>query len=107
MEGYKYILIDNKIASALQKYVADQIELTPTLVFRKATNEKWPNYSELIIKKNLEFESYYQAASKGITIYCMFDNLIYVSQELKNLLEEKLLDLKGIEYKRGRPLMGG
>ena len=107
LDGYGYALIDNKIADILKKYVADLIELKQIVIFRRATNEKWTNYSELIMKNKIEFNEYYQTESIGLNIYGILDGLIYVSTELKNLIEKELTDLTDIEFKRGLPLMAG
>lgn len=105
LDGYEYALIDNKIADILRKYVSDQIELNQITIFRRATNEEWLNYSELKIKKEIEYKNYYNTESTGINIYKILSGLIYVSTELKSLIEKELTDLTDIELKRGLPLM--
>ncbi|MFD0991691.1 MULTISPECIES: hypothetical protein [Tenacibaculum] len=107
LDGYGYALIDNKIADILKKYVSDQIDLKQTIIFRRATNEEWTNYSELIMKNKIEFNEYYQTESVGLNIYGILNGLIYVSADLKDLIEKELTDLTDIEFKRGLPLMAG
>jgi hypothetical protein len=107
LDGFGYSLIENKIADILKKYVSDQIELNPIVIFRRATNEEWTNYSELKMRNQIEFKDYYKTESIGLKIYGILNGLIYVSAELKSIIEKELTDLTDIEFKRGLPLMAG
>ena len=107
IDGFGYSIIDNKIAEVLNKYVSEYIELNPIIIFRRATNEEWTNYSELKMKNQIEFKDYYETKSIGINIYGILNGLIYITAELKKLMEKELSDLTDIEYKQGLPLMAG
>jgi hypothetical protein len=107
LDGYGCALIENKIADILKKYVSEQIDLKQVIIFRRATKEEWTNYSELIMKNKIEINEYYQTESSGLNIYGILNGLIYVSADLKELIENELTDLSDLEFKRGLPLMTG
>jgi len=107
LDGFDYALIENKISQILQKYVSNQVEVSQTVIYRRATNEEWNNYSELKIKNKIEFKEYYNTESFGLKIYGILNGLVYVSSDLKVLIENELDNSTDIEFKRGLPLMTG
>ena len=107
LDGYDYSLIDNRIGEVLQKYVSEQIEVSQIEIFRRATDEKWNNYSELKMKNEIDYKDYYNTESSGLKIYKILNGLVYVSSDLKDLIKKELNALTNIEFKRGLPIMGG
>ena len=105
INGHEHTLVENKIVDILKKYISSQIEIIPITIFRRATNEKWINYSELIIKNQIDLKEYYNTNSNGVNIYIIKGVGIYVSNDLKNILKKELIDDSDIEYKIGLPLM--
>lgn len=101
-------LIDNSIAEILKKYVSEQIEFAKNvIIWRKATNETWNNYSEIKIKNHLNLEQFKSAEFNGNRIYHLMNNDIYISSELKNKLISDCKKINELEFIKELPLYAG
>ncbi len=107
LDGDGFPLIDNEIAKVLKENAPDQIELRPVEIFRRANNQKWTNYSELITKRTIDVQSYDKTESSGINIFTLLNTFIYVSHYLKKIIERELDHLTDIRFKQGLPIMIG
>ena len=107
LEGPNYLIVDNTIAEVLKNHVPEQIKVNPITVFRRATGETWTNYSEFIPLREIDYLDYYTTVSSGLKIYHMMLSMIYVSQDLKIILERELADFSDLEFKQGIPVMAG
>lgn len=102
-----YILMRRDIAEFLSELIPNQLEIRNTTVHRKASGQKWRNYSEILLHKEIRLEEYYDFTVDGLQIYKMFDSLIYVTSEVRSKILERFPDLNGMTFKQGIPLMAG
>lgn len=107
LNGPDYILIRRDIAMFISRMFPSEAIIKDVRIVRKSTNEEWNNYSEISIKKRIEFKDYYEFKIEGLHIYKMFDSLIYVSSDLKDLLVDHFPNLNGMVFKQGLPIVGG
>ncbi len=98
-------LVDNSITEILLKYVPEQIESSnKVMIWRKATDETWNNYSELHIKNHLDLEDFEDAKFDGLKIYLLMHNQIFISSELKEKFISECKKIQEIEFSNEYPL---
>lgn len=98
-------LVDNSIAEILQKYVPEQIESSnKVIIWRKATDETWNNYSELQIKNHLDLKEFESAKFDGLRVYQLMHNQIYISSELKEKFISECKKILELEFSTEWPL---
>jgi len=107
LSGADYILIRRDIAQFLGELFPNDVGVKNVEIIRKASNEKWNNYSHISIKKNIEFKGYHERKVEGLHIYKMFDSLIYISADVKKQLIKHFPDLSGMVFKQGLPIVAG
>jgi hypothetical protein len=102
------LLVENRIAEILTKYVGDQIRFTnKATIWRKSTDEKWTNYSEIGIKNNLELDNFQNAKYDGLRIYSLMYEHIFISSELKEKLIAEYEKINELDFINDCPLYGG
>jgi len=106
LSGHKWILIKSNVAKILNGNAPEQVKSRPVKIFRKATGEEWLDYCELEIKNEIEYSKYSQMECKGIEVFQMMNEIIFVSPELKETIEDRLCE-EGIKMKQELPLMVG
>lgn len=107
LNGPGYVLIRRDIAMFVSGLFPTEVNIKDVRIFRKSTNEEWNSYSEISIKKNIDFKGYDQFRVDGLHIYTMYNSLIYVSSNLKDLLIDHFPNLDGMVFKQGIPIVGG
>ena len=86
MVGIDYTLIDNSLIKVFEALSSSELEIEPVKIFRKATNEWWNDYSELLIKEHIDPENIKYADKTKGSIWQYFQ-YIFVSEKLKERLE--------------------
>ena len=85
--GSDYTLIENRFLKAFDQMLMDQIIITPVTIYRKATEEVWNNYSELIIKNQLVFNTLEQIDPNSHEIFNYY-GLILVTPPVRRIIDE-------------------
>ena len=86
MVGIDYTIIDNSLIKVFEALSSSELEIEPVKIFRKATNEWWNGYSELLIKEHIDPENIKYADETKGSIWQYFQ-YIFVSEKLKERLE--------------------
>jgi len=107
LRGNDYILIPRKIAHRIKHLIPNQVNIKDIRIFRRATNQEWLDYSEIIIKKEFLVKDYSKIECQGLQAYCLMKSMLYVSPELKTKLEEDLKEFTTIKAVQGIPILGG
>lgn len=101
LDGTGYLLIIDKIANVLQKYVGSQITINNVRIYRKSTDEEWFSYRSITIKNEINYEDYSYIKCNGLQIFHLMNSKIYVSPDLKDKIETQLLSIGRIRLKQG------
>lgn len=86
MVGIDYTIIDNSLIKVFEALSSSELEIEPVKILRKATNEWWNGYSELLIKEHIDPENIKYADETKGSIWQYFQ-YIFVSEKLKERLE--------------------
>lgn len=87
MSGYDYILLENKFADYLDSLDIPQIEFKEAVIWNRGLNREYKNYKQLIVRKYLTEENFETIDLRGLQMYLFTDNSLFVSPQLKDLLE--------------------
>ena len=82
-----YVLFDRKYKQVLRSASA-YVRLTPVLVVDKVSGEKWQRYVEAVITRSVSAEEVEAASPAYPAIYLFGEDNVFVSEPLKNLLEQ-------------------
>lgn len=107
LDGTGYLLIIDKIADVLQKYVGSQITINNVRIYRKSTDEEWFNYRSITIKNEINYTDYSYIKCNGLQIFHLMNTKIYISPDLKDKIETELVSIGGIRLKQGISLFIG
>ena len=107
LSGYKYILIKSWVAKLLTENAPEHLMSRPVRIFRKATGEEWFDYHELEIKNQIEFQKYSETECPGIGVFHIMNTMIFISPELKTIIEDFVSIEAGIKMKQELPIMVG
>lgn len=100
------LIIEKELADLINKVVPEQIEVFKKVnIYRKATNESWNNYYLVIAKNNLELEDFEFAEYDDLRFYSFMYSSIYISGDLKKLIESEYSQIKKIEFVKERPFL--
>lgn len=105
LSGPDYILIKSKIAQILIKHASEQLSCHPVKIYRRATGEEWLDYYELNIKNEIEFSEYSETECTGIQVYHMMNSIVFISPELKTIIEDSIEEEIGIKMKQELPFI--
>lgn len=86
MRGSDYTILHEKLTSAFDALPKDEIELIPVKIYRKATNEEWDGFYELVIKEQITPETIHMANEKDRSVW-QYDHYPFVSERIKHKLE--------------------
>jgi len=92
MSGCDYILLENKLADYLDSLNISQIEFKNAIVWNRGLNEEYDNYKQLIVRKYLTEENFVTLNLKGLQMYLYGGGHLFVSPQLKELLENSEFD---------------
>ena len=106
MGNQLYTLVNTELAQLIQGFAPEQIQYRPVQISRRATQEIWEEYSEVRFARLLKYEDYESTSCNGIQLFYMPHNMIYVSPELKALLEPHVAAY-GLTFKQELPFMVG
>ncbi|MBI1287651.1 MAG: hypothetical protein GC178_08745 [Flavobacteriales bacterium] len=86
ISGHEHTLVRNDIAETLHSILRNEIRLESVSIERQSTGDKWNDYSEVIIGNEIfpEKISSDMILDENVWIY---DNCIFVSQNVKDQLE--------------------
>lgn len=63
--GSDYTIVHKSLLPAFDLLLSDQLEIKPVVIRRRATNEEWSDYRELIIKRRITRENIKSTDSFG------------------------------------------
>ncbi len=87
IEGSDYTLIDESLFPAFETLLSNELEYRKVKILRKATQQEWNNYYELIIKEYIDSDKIKITNSNSGNIW-QYNHHIFVSDFLKNELEK-------------------
>jgi hypothetical protein len=88
MAGWDYILIENKLADYLASLDIPQIEFKDAIIWNRGLNKEYFNYKQLIVRKYMTEENFETLDLRGLQMYLFSGNSLFVSPQLKELLEK-------------------
>lgn len=94
------VLIEIELGELLQKYAPNRIKLTNIVITRRTTNEEWRNYCELELIDSTDSKGIQNTESSNLEID-LIDNRIFISANLKKLIEKDLKNISDIEIIKG------
>lgn len=92
MNGLDYNLSDNKLADYLNSLDIPSIEFKEAIIWNRGLNKEYRNYKQLIVRKYLTEENFETVDLRRFQIYLFSSNLLFVSPQLKELLENSEFD---------------
>jgi hypothetical protein len=95
MHGCDYILLENKLADFLASLDIQLIEIKDAIVWNRGKNEEYTAYKELAFKKSIRYiteENINYLDFQGLQVYLLAPNHLFVSPELKELLQKSGFD---------------
>lgn len=103
-----YLLLENQLAQIFKNLASEQLlSYHEVEIFRKSTNEKWNNYTEIVFKTNLEINDFDNVDSTGLKIYSFLYNNIYLTELFKNKIIESYSNADQIGFSNDRPFLAG
>jgi len=87
LTNYDYILFDRKYEGVLRS-AGTQLQLTPVTVTDKLKGQVWDNYLEAQIRHIASGDEITGATPSGPAIYYMGENNVFVSDTLKQALQQ-------------------
>ena len=92
MNGFDYILIDEELAGFLNSVDISHIEIIDAIVWNRETEVEYKNYRQLVVNKYFTEENFQTQNLKGMQMYMYGNGNLFVSPELKELLEKSKFD---------------
>ncbi|MEQ9165094.1 MAG: hypothetical protein RLO12_02460 [Fulvivirga sp.] len=98
MTGSDYTIVNDKLVSAFNDLLSDEIEIRPIKIVRNGTGEVWNGFHELIIKEHIDTEKIKITDENERSVW-QYKHHLFVSESLKNKLE---LEFDGeLEFSEG------
>ena len=95
MKGCDYILVENKLADFLASLNIPHLEIKDAIVWNRGKNEEYSDYKELVFRKSIRYvteENINHLDLQGLQVYLFLPSHLFVSPELKALLERSGFD---------------
>ncbi len=91
ISGHKHILVESNLVKGFEN-LEDQLEIKPVQIVDQQTGEEWRNYFELIIRNELTTGNIDTLETSGIRIWHYTRENIFISPELKEVLQKTYKD---------------
>ncbi|WP_044213121.1 hypothetical protein [Flammeovirga sp. OC4] len=86
MTGSDYTIVNEKLVAAFEDLLADEIEIRPIKIVRKATGEAWDGFHVLIIKEHINPDKIKITDENERSVW-QYNHHLFVSESMKNKLE--------------------
>ncbi len=93
------IIIEDKLADFLFSLKIEGIALKDVVIWERSSDTEFHNYKQLLIEKKITPENIKSLTVKGLQMYVYNESYIFVSSELKEILEKSEFDY--LEFKEG------
>ncbi len=88
MSGYKYLLVENALASYLESLGLERVHFESAVLFDRVTGEEFTSHTRLRVGQLFRDDQISDLALDGPRLLTMNDEYYFVSPELKELLEQ-------------------
>lgn len=92
MEGFGYILIEDRLAVFIELLNIEGIILKDAVIWERSLNKEHHNYKQLLIKKKITPENLKELDSKSLQMYVFNETYLFISPQLKEALENAGFD---------------
>src|SRR5687768_10609950 len=92
MDGFDYILVENKLADFLERLDIQLVEFNDAIVWDRENDKEYNHYKLLIVRKYLNEENFDRLDLRGLQLYLYKGGNLFVSTELKELLQNSEFD---------------
>lgn len=92
MQGVDYILVETKLAKFLETLDISHIEFVDAVVWDRGIDKEYKNYKQLIVRQYFTEENIAHLDLRRLQMYLFGLNYLFVSPELKELLENSEFD---------------
>jgi len=87
MTGHQYVLVENNLAKFLEELELDQVSFRPAVIWNRRLDEELHTHKRLVAGKTFFSDQISELDLTGKQLYLMQDEYIFVSPELKDVLE--------------------
>jgi hypothetical protein len=94
MVGYKYILVEHKIAEYFQSLEVERVTFKPAIIWNRRSDIEYSNYQEMVVHHQFESLQIHDIDIDGKQFLLMNNRHLFASPELKSVLINSSLEFK-------------
>ena len=94
MIGYKYVLVESKIAEYLKTLEIERVTFKPAIIWHRSTDIEYSNYQEMVVNHHFESSQINDINIDGKQSLLMESRYLFASPELKAVLKNSNIRLE-------------
>ena len=88
MVGYNYVIAEKGLADFFQSLDIERVSFEPTTIIDRSSNEEYSNYVKMVITQHFDSDQINDIDLDGSRFLVMDKRYLFVSPELKSILEK-------------------